>query len=417
MLKGLRLLVVDDNEAARVIVREQLVPLGVEVVEAATGMQALGILEQDNHFDIAILDFMMPHMDGAELAEKMKTNPATKNIALLMMTSAPGRGDKQWMEEIGLVGYLSKPLASWHLRDALAVIAEAQKSGRNISMVTQHNLKEAKAGEQKKANEKLHFNNAHILLAEDNPVNQIVATAMLEKYGLRVTPAGDGDEAVKQLKARNFDLVLMDCQMPVMDGYEATQTIRKLEAHQKRARVPVVALTANAMKSDDEKCIAAGMDDYITKPLCQSDLERILLTWLPKEKQEGNAQKEESLMVGATNYTLDERIFSDFAELMGENLSLILTSHLDVAEGYVKAIQKELSAGDFKAMASAAHPLKSSSQQIGAMKVAEIAKEVEHLAGMEAPDVTRLKTLAEQALQAQEETKLTLAPYLKDKAE
>ena len=136
VLKGLRVLVVDDNEAARVIVREQLLPLGMEVTEAADGKQALEILEKDSRFDIAVLDFMMPQMDGAELAHKIKAHPAAQTIPLLMITSAPNRGDKNRMEVIGFAGYLSKPLASWHMRDAIAVIVEAHKAGRKIPMVT-----------------------------------------------------------------------------------------------------------------------------------------------------------------------------------------------------------------------------------------------------------------------------------------
>ena len=414
-LSGLRVLVVDDNEAARIIVRDQLIPYGVEIVEASSGKEALKILENDPKFDIAVLDFMMPEMDGGELGQKIKNNPLTKDISLLINTSAPNRGDKQRLESIGFSGYLSKPLSHWHLRDALSVIAEARKSGTKIQMVTQHNLKEAKAGIQQKAHENLHFTNTHILLAEDNSVNRMVATAILEKYGCRVTPAANGDEAVKQLKQRNFDLVFMDCQMPVMDGYEATGIIRKLETQQKRAHAPIIAFTANAMKGDSEKCIAAGMDDYITKPVRQSDIERILMQWLPEEKRGGEGEVTKELVLASNNHSseiIDATIFNIFAELMGDGISPILEQYFNTANGYVQNINDALAAGDWKAMALAAHPLKSSSQQIGAEKLANIAKDIETLANSTPPDITRLTVFAKQAEKILAETRLALAKHI-----
>ena len=284
-LSGLRILVVDDNEAARTIVREHLIPYGVEMCEATSGQDALALLGNGARFDIAILDFIMPDMDGVELAKKIKANPSLEHIALLMVTSAPNRGDKQRMEEIGFAGYLNKPLVVWQLHDAVAVITESKKSGKKIPIVTQHNLREAKAGTHAKTSQKMQFTNVHILLAEDNPINQLVATTILKKYGCNVTKAGNGDEVIKHLKEHQFDLIFMDCQMPVMDGYEATGIIRKLEARHKRPRTPIVAFTANAMKGDEEKCRAAGMDDYISKPIRQDDLERVLTKWLPDAKR------------------------------------------------------------------------------------------------------------------------------------
>jgi CheY-like chemotaxis protein len=285
-LAGLRVLVVDDNEAARIIVREQLLPHGVLVTETAGGADALALLAGGALFDVAVLDFMMPEMDGVELARRIKGDSATREIALLMLTSAPKRGDEKRLAGIGFAALFSKPLSHWQLRDALAVMGEAKKSGRDIPIITQYNLAENKADADHKKTERVRFINTHILLAEDNPVNRMVATAMLQKYGCRVTPAADGAEAVNQLEQRRFDLVFMDCQMPVMDGYEATRAIRGREIEQNLAHTPIIAFTANAMKGDDEKCHAAGMDDYVPKPLRRRDLERILRVWLPPEKRD-----------------------------------------------------------------------------------------------------------------------------------
>lgn len=145
----------------------------------------------------------------------------------------------------------------------------------------------------------MRFDHVQILLVEDNFVNQQVASKMLENYGCSITPAGNGTEAIEQVKTRHFDLILMDCQMPEMDGYEATQVIRAIEKNEKRERLPIIALTANAIKGDREKCLAADMDDYITKPVNTRDLEIMLFKWLPESKRmEGIPSQEETLKEG-----------------------------------------------------------------------------------------------------------------------
>ena len=285
ILRGLRILIVDDNTTALTTLRDQLAPFGVEVTEASSGKEAWEILENNPNFDIAVLDFIMPEMNGEELGQRIKENSAFSNIALLMVTSSPNRGDKQRMENIGFAGYLTKPLDPRLLRSALAVIAEARNTCTTVPMITQYNLREVKSFKKAIAYKNLSFSNVHILLAEDNPVNLVLATILLKKYGIQVTSAVDGDEAIKQFKSGRFDLVFMDCQMPVLDGYEATSIIRQLEIRQKSPCTPIIAFTANAMKGDDDKCFVAGMDDYITKPIRKSDLERVLIRWLPEAKR------------------------------------------------------------------------------------------------------------------------------------
>jgi len=291
ILKGLRILLVDDNEVARTIVREQLIPCGVEIIEANNGKEALEILAVDQRFDIAILDFMMPIVGGIALAHKMKSNKKTNSIALLMTTSVPSRGDKDRLEKIGFAGYLSKPIAEYVLRDVLSIITEAYQVGKKIPMVTRHTIKEIKSAMQQKANVTLKFSHVNILLVEDNAINKLVATTMLKKYGCNIVYASNGEEAVHQFKSNlDLDLILMDCQMPVMDGYEATFIIRKLEKEQNKDKktVPIIAFTAHAIKGESDKCLIGGMDDYITKPVRKNDVERILISWLPKIKRINN---------------------------------------------------------------------------------------------------------------------------------
>lgn len=414
-LKGLRILVVDDNETARTITTEQLLPYGVQITEAKDGKEAMERLQTNAQFDIAVIDYMMPHMDGEDLGRQIKQNPETEDISLLMITSAPQRGDKDRMEAIGFAGYLNKPLAHWQLRDALSIIAGARKENKTIPIVTQHNLKEAKPRVQPNAAIRQQFNNVHILLAEDNPVNQTVAMKMLEKYGCRVTVANNGEEAVKHLKQRNFDLVFMDCQMPIMDGYEAARTIRKLEEHQNRMRLPIVAFTAHAMRGDDKKCIEAGMDDFITKPVRQSDLERVLMQWLPEEKRKGgSSDKTEGTANRQTTETvLDPTSFDDFKELMGDNLTQILNRHFEISDGYLRNILSAADAGDFKTLVHNAHPFASSSKQVGIVKVGDLAKKIEFFGNNPTSDLEELRALVKDITVAQEEARQVLAAYLK----
>lgn len=283
-LQGARILSVDDNEIALTIIKEILSPCGVEVVSARSGGEALEVLAKDSNFDAIITDYMMPELSGEGFGLKVRENPSTKDLPLLIITSAPSQGDRKRLQEIGFSGYLSKPVRQEMFKKIIALLVSAKKEGRTIPFITQHTIKEVDNVSRQKADSKLKVNNVQVMLVEDNPVNQQVAILMLEKYGCHVTPAGNGVEAVKLFKQQKFDLIFMDCQMPVMDGFEATKSIREQEAQKNLGRTTIVAFTANAMKGDDEECKAAGMDDYVAKPVKPADIERILVSWLPEEK-------------------------------------------------------------------------------------------------------------------------------------
>ncbi len=423
ILNGLRLLAVDDNDAALTLIREQLTPYGVEIVEAHSAKEALAILQKDPHFAVAALDYMMPETDGSELGGAIKLNPATAHIALVMITSSPHRGDKVRLESIGFNGYFTKPLALRNLLDGLCIIAEAQKEKQPIPFITQHTIKEVKTGLMRKASGKIQFPKASLLLVEDNPVNQMVASKMLQKYGCTLAVANNGQEAVEKVKAANFDLVFMDCQMPVMDGYEATDLIRKLEALQKRTRVPIVAFTAHALKGEEEKCRAAGMDDFITKPARQNDIERILSQWLePFAVIEGEASPQQAPATTAPTpadaAVLDMERFNAFAELMEEGLDDIVRRYLETANEYMAAIHRGLAANDFKTISEAAHPLKSSSLQLGSVAVSELAKAIETMTkkGAVPEDINALKTCIDKLATAQDRAALALTAQLHSRA-
>jgi PAS domain S-box-containing protein len=287
ILQGKRVLVVDDNVVARTIITEQLREVGIVTLHASSGKEALTLLHEqhakETPIDLAIIDYVMPEMDGVALAQQIKKSPELHGIPLVMLTAIPMRGDHQSLSDKGFAGYLPKPLNAQEMPEMLALIL-SQPTMRD-TLLTRYSLLEYKNATKRKARQSLHCAGVQILVAEDNPINQLVVRALLVKLGVIVTIAGDGAEAVKQMKQRRFDLILMDCQMPVIDGYEAAQMIRKLEAHGGMPYTPIIALTANAMKGDDEACIAAGMDGYLTKPLKQEQLEEALSQWLPEEKQ------------------------------------------------------------------------------------------------------------------------------------
>ncbi len=215
-----------------------------------------------------------------ELAQRIRANQAHAGIRLILMTSNPMRNDSINFFNQGFTGYLTKPYHVLDLIDMLALLLTEPQPG----LLTRYNLKERRNGEAPKERRKIQFGNSNILVVEDNPINQQVATSLLARMGCHSTTAADGEEAIRLVRQNHFDLILMDCQMPVMDGYKATQIIRQIEVQQGLRHTPIVALTASAINGDGEKCLAAGMDAYLTKPLRTEELSQTLLAWLPQEK-------------------------------------------------------------------------------------------------------------------------------------
>src|SRR6266513_2097251 len=260
-LGGRRMLVVDDNETNRRILREMLAAEGVKVEEATTAAEGLDALRRAatkrTPFDLAILDVQMPDMDGFQLATAVRADKTLARTDLLMLTSAGQRGDGERCRELGIRGYLTKPLSRPDLLEALGtVLAGPPEEAGTPDVVTRHTIAESR-------------HSLRVLLAEDNPVNQQVAVAMLVKRGHEVHVAGNGREAVDAVRNRDYDVVLMDVQMPEMDGFEATQAIRGTP---KGKNLPIVALTAHALSGERERCLAHGMTDYLAKPFRAHEL-------------------------------------------------------------------------------------------------------------------------------------------------
>ena len=276
-IKGKHILVLDDYAINRLVFREYLESWGCRFDEAENGDQALSKLRdaanKGDPFHIAVVDMQLPEMSGEALGRKIKDDSTIRDTHLVMATSAGQRGDAERLKEAGFSAFLTKPVKKSVLLDCLRIVLglkydRSKDTARQI--VTRFTVEESRVGEEE-SDRKL-----RILLAEDNIVNQKVATIMLKKMGHEVVVADNGREAVKAFENEEFDLILMDGQMPLMDGIEATKTIRNVEEKSKMQRIPIIAATANAMKGDRERFLAAGMDDYISKPIKRKALEEVI---------------------------------------------------------------------------------------------------------------------------------------------
>jgi len=277
ILRDMRVLVVDDNATNRQILVHTLANWCTQPTAVESGAKAIICLREAHtsgrNFPLILLDAQMPEMDGFALAECIKRNPEWRSATIMMLSSAGQRGDAKRCREIGVAAYLTKPVRQSELLDAvLTALRTTQIKEASPALVTRHSLRETN-------------NRLRILLAEDNAVNRLLAVRLLEKRGHAVTVAGNGKEALAALEKQPFDLVLMDVQMPEMDGFEATAAIRDAEKHS-GSHLPVIAMTAHAMVGDRERCLAAGMDDYITKPIRPDELTAVLARHSPKDLTE-----------------------------------------------------------------------------------------------------------------------------------
>ncbi|MCG8471553.1 MAG: response regulator [Desulfobacterales bacterium] len=301
VLEGMHILVVDDNAVNRQVFREYARSWKCTVTEVKEALDAVSVAEElkasGQKIDAAIIDMQMPGMNGEELGKRFRSCENLKDIPLIMATSMGQRGDALQVKEAGFSAYLTKPVRKKDLCHRLIqmLTPSGEKSNGVLSM---NDVMEEVRGEVRVAEPLV--TSAHVLLAEDNRMNQRVAVNMLKKMGHRVTVVNNGIEAVSAFMNEPFDIILMDGQMPEMDGLEASEEIRRIEregsnrASMKHGHIPIVAVTANAMKGDRERFLAAGMDEYISKPIKKRDLEEVITRVLKsgEEPRSGNTQSD-----------------------------------------------------------------------------------------------------------------------------
>src|SRR5438093_8740134 len=355
-LGGRRMLIVDDNQTNRRILREMLAAEGINVDEAATAGEGLEALRRVR-YDLAILDVQMPDMDGFQLATAVRAEKKIARTNLLMLTSAGQRGDGERCRELGIRAYLTKPMSRADLLEALGtVLAGSPGDGAVGEVITRHTIAESRKS-------------LRILLAEDNPVNQQVAVAMLVKRGHEVHVSSNGREAVDAVTERDYDVVLMDIQMPEMDGFEATHAIRELP---KGKDLPIIGLTAHALSGERERCLSHGMTDYLAKPFKAHELFALV-----EGSAEGRPAPAPTPPAAAPPVDL-EGFRTTLREAGAESaLYSIIDTFVRQAPDRLAGLATAVASGTGNDIVKAAHVYRGAAATIGARELAELLERVE----------------------------------------
>ena len=396
-----RILFVDDNAINRQVYREQLKSWGCRYGEASSGPQAMNELrrarETGDPFEIAIIDMQMPEMNGEELGRSIKQDPNLADTILIMVSSMGTRGDVVRLKKIGFAAYLTKPIKQSQLYDCLATTAKIwkeKKQPQDATIVTRHSLADNKK------------QGIRILLAEDDATNQKVALHILKKFGYRADAAGNGQEVLQALEKIPYDIVLMDIQMPVMDGYAVTRRIRELELKAQRiklnkndsedlsdseiklsaqsGRIPIIAMTAHAMKGDREKCIAAGMDDYTPKPINPEELLEKIEKWTLVEQdvpsQKAKVEKEH-VQPETSEETQPLDLEKALERAMGDKdfLKMLLGGFIQELPDQIESLKVAVAGTDKVALTEQAHKLKGAAANLSAYGVSSAAKSLEEI--------------------------------------
>lgn len=385
ILNGVRALIVDDIKLNRDIVQEQLKSAGVRCTACSSGEDALKFLKSakaaGKPFEIVFSDYQMPEMDGVELCRIIKANPDLEETAFIILTSS---GQSDYVEEFktaGITGLLAKPIRRMQLLEMGAAITKRLKSGDLPTLLTTYSASLAEIPQVENVTQEKMFQGLRVLLAEDNRVNREFARELLGNIGFEVVVAENGRIAVEKVQKDKFDLILMDCQMPEMDGYEASQIITKLKKKKKIDDIPIIALTANAMKGDREKCLVAGMNDYLSKPIRKKSLIKTLSYWIklelgtnaPEVETVEDCSGDEKDDVGV----LDLEVIETARASMKDKFVGLLSCYFEDSSDYISQIEDAVGEGEFGKLKAPAHTLKSSSRLLGAMEVARIAELLE----------------------------------------
>ena len=419
-LQNIRALIVDDNATNRDILHNQIVSWGMRNGCAENGQTALKMLREavdaGEPYELAILDMMMPGMDGLELARAIKSDPTIASVQLILLTSVSQDFDTETRNRLGIAAYLTKPVRQSRLFNCITDSMGASPGGFPTPA--------SEPGDENGAD--ISFE-ARVLLAEDNPVNQEVAVYMLESLGCQVEVASNGREAVETFSKDSFDIVLMDCQMPELDGFQATEIIKKYEFEKRKGLTgrggtipgaPIIALTAHAMQGDRETCLTAGMDDYLSKPFNRDQLRTVLKRWLPSrpvtefkpnaglktESLNANPKDQDRSGASITAHGADEKsrvedvafpertsnpesfdrkVLDSLKRARKGQSSLlekVIETYMESSSKLIECLRQAVSIGESSEMQRAAHSLKSASGNLGAMTLVSLCQELERIA-------------------------------------
>ena len=374
----LKVLVVDDNATNLEILTHQLTAWHCQIALAQNVSQAMTLLKQaqvvNAPFDMLLTDMMMPEEDGLGLLARVQGDATLAQMPVIILSSSGNALPRSGMKASANCQYLTKPVRQSDLYNAMVQglqqpEAPAQPTATHYpSQPTTHLV-------------------GRVLLAEDNLVNQEVALAMLDNLGLSYETVTNGADALDILQRQHFDLILMDCQMPTMDGFQATMAIRQSEQGTNQ-HIPIMALTANAVSGDRERCLACGMDDYLSKPFTQEQLTTMLAEWLPSAEapQVDVTEEAETATAQETIYhELDPRAIENLRALRAGLLLKVLDIWLEESPKLLSQIQQSVAEPDFPVLLRAAHSLKNSAANLGARRLAQLCLQMEQQARQENP--------------------------------
>jgi len=383
-LDALHVLIVDDHATNRHILLQHAIEWQMAAASAADGAEALGLLQGalrgGRPFDLAIIDMRMPVMDGAELVRAIKADAGMAALKIIMLSSLDASAELRQVTALGVEYCLTKPVRALELRHCIEAVGGFGTPLAPLMPTLPAPPDSAAAGQTP----------LRMLLVEDNAINQEIALAMLEDTGYDATPADNGRRALALWERYPFDVILMDCQMPEMDGFEATRRLRRMEAQQGRCRTPIIALTANAILGDRELCLDAGMDDYLAKPYTRAALLAVLARWRPASTAPAAAQTPAVTAQAVQQAPAEPAAILDAAALQNlramrrpgrpDVLGRIIDLFYSDAPRLLGQLEVAAGASDAAALQLAAHTLKSSCANVGALGLSATCREIEQYA-------------------------------------
>nr|WP_322658053.1 response regulator [Dendronalium sp. ChiSLP03b]MDZ8204342.1 response regulator [Dendronalium sp. ChiSLP03b] len=415
LLTNRRLLVVDDNATNRKIIHHQATHWGMLVDQAASATTALQAIQEaakyNSLYDIAVIDMQMPEIDGMTLGEQIKTNSAIADLPLIMLTSTNQRDEIQRALKIGFAAYLVKPVKASRLLDTIMTILGTQPEPEGEAGGRRAEEQRSRGAEVKNSENNYDYSapnspKLRILLAEDNLVNQKVALKQLQSLGYSADVAANGKEVLQLLEKIPYDLILMDCQMPILDGLETTKEIHRWSesSFAGNRRPVVIAMTANAMKEDQQMCIDAGMDDYLSKPVIKEKLAATLERWASTifKAQETLAceQTVSTANIGSVELPIDWKHLHQISENDPEFELNLLEMFVEDMQNRLEITKAAIAANDFEQLAREAHQIKGASGNVGATTMHLAAEKLEQLAcNQERRGTTNLISELEEFLQ------------------
>ncbi len=414
-MSTLNILIVDDNAVSRRCIKKQLEYWGASITEAESGNTAIELCKTKTQFssndiyDIAFIDLQMPEMNGIELAKAIRGRAVFNDMKLVLMTPMNSRSGDQYISEFGFNTYFPKPATTEDLINALDVVSEDFQQKTNTKPPSSSRKSDSPSAKWPE--------NTRVLLVEDNQVNQIVANGILSNLGLQVEVAENGVECLEHLKSKPDDyysLVLMDCQMPEMDGFEATKQIRAATAGEAVMQIPIIALTANAMMGDKEKCLQAGMDDYLPKPLSPEKLQSKLEHWLLKDNKEREntpVQPDKSSNTNDTEDTIWDKE-DVLKRLLNKTdlLKTLLNIYFDENPKRLADIEQAIKDQDITAVQHIAHTIKGVAANLSGIQLQEQAALME--AAARESNIDKIKEILPLLLDHSEQLRLRFEQYL-----